>query len=194
MTSTDGSRIVCIVCLEHAGRGPCKSSCSAQPLGTVRNSYGTCLAGKLALRKRILAVEDIYCSPKGLRAVRAHRKPPRGLVSTKVEISPILQGYIGHALLDLSNLEANPWIPALLTRAMNELLQLQMLPCILWGVDVAMQRLYHNHRLSSSLLLLNDDDAFKIWTGSQWKDLSSQKCQLCIIMPSVPSAGKKGKG
>lgn len=50
MTSSDGSRIACInVCLEHAGRGYCKSSCNAQASGTMRSSYNTCLAGKLAL-------------------------------------------------------------------------------------------------------------------------------------------------
>lgn len=51
MTSCDGSRIGCVnVCLEHAGRGHCKSTCNAQAPGTMRNSNNTCLVGKPAFK------------------------------------------------------------------------------------------------------------------------------------------------
>lgn len=51
MISCNGSRIVCInVCLEHAGRGHCKSRCNAQAPGTMKSCYNTCLAGKPAFK------------------------------------------------------------------------------------------------------------------------------------------------
>lgn len=67
----------------------------------------------------------------------------------------------------------------LLTRVTNEPLQL---PRTLWREAVAVQRLCpalvqcHDCRLSSSLLLLHEDDAFEIQNVSEGKGLSSPTC------------------
>lgn len=62
------------------------------------------------------------------------------------------------------------------------------------GGAVAAQRLCHDRRLSSSLVLLHEDDAFQIQNRSEGKGLSSQMCQLCIATPSVLREGKKERG